>query len=268
MLLIKTSASTLREVLLNAKHAVHGRPGNVRKGDLILVSQTKGTLATGQLPVRWVMEYVRTYEDVSGESDRLWGRHWPYIIEATNVRSVEPFDLDAIRATDKLYKDVQTFSTVRSEDEAAVLEWIGAEALVARDERVSAAEEFSTTGQPDYDAMIARLDRMYSGTPKYTESVVRRLQRPSELRNAILARADFKCRLCGAEGFKKKGGGKYAEAHHMLELNKLAPHSLQSWNVLVVCPTCHKMLHHAEVKSEFLNPGWRIKVSGKEHVIK
>lgn len=268
MLLIKTSGGTLRNVLLNAKHAVHGRPSNVRVGDIILVSQTKGTLVRGQMPIRWIMEYVRTYEDLNGESDRLWGRHWPYIIEARNVRSVEPFDLDDIRATDREYYKVQTFCAVEPEDEAAVLEWVGEESLTSRDERVSAAEELLSGGKPDYDAIIARLDLKYAGTPKYTESVVRRLQRPSDLRQAILARADYKCRLCGAEGFRKKGGGRYAEAHHMLELNKLAPQTLQSWNVLVLCPTCHRMLHHAEVNAEYLGSGWRIKVNGREHLIK
>ena len=267
MLLIKTSAGTLRNVLLNVKHAVHGRPSNVRTGDLILVSQTKDTLARGQLPIRWVMEYVRTYEDLGGESDALWGRHWRYIIEARNVRNVEPFNIDDIRVTTKVYRDVQTFGLVEPEDEAAVLEWIGEEALVPRDERESAAEELSDGRRPDYDALIERLDRKYAGTPKYREGVVRRLQRPSDLRQAILERARFKCRLCGAEGFRTKGGGRYAEAHHMLELNKLAPNTLQSWNVLVVCPTCHRMLHHAEVKTEFLGLGWRIKIDGKEHVI-
>jgi 5-methylcytosine-specific restriction protein A len=268
MLLIKTSAGTLRNVLLKAKHAVHGRPSNLREGDIILVSQTKGTLARGQMPIRWIMDYVRTYEDLRGESDRLWGQHWPLIIEAKNVRSIEPFDLDDIRATNKEYYKVQTFCAVKPEDEAAVLEWIGEESLVPRDERVSAAEELSDERRPDYDAIIARLDRKYAGTPKYKESVVCRLQRPSDLRQAILDRADFKCRLCGAEGFRKRGGGKYAEAHHMLELNKLAPNTLQSWNVLVVCPTCHRMLHHADVKTEFLGSGWRIHVNGKEHVIR
>jgi 5-methylcytosine-specific restriction protein A len=122
MLLIKTSAGTLRNVLLNAKHAVNGRPSNVREGDIILVSQTKGTLARGQKPIRWIMDYVRAYKDSSGESDKLWGRHWPYIVEARNVRSVEPFDLDDIRTTNKKYKKVRTFCAVAPEDEAAVLD--------------------------------------------------------------------------------------------------------------------------------------------------
>jgi hypothetical protein len=63
----------------------------------------------------------------------------------------------------------------------------------------------------------------------------------------------------------KKSGGKYAETHHMIELNKQSPQSLQSWNVIVVCPTCHKTLHFGDVKAELLDPGWRVVVNGQTH---
>jgi 5-methylcytosine-specific restriction enzyme A len=41
--------------------------------------------------------------------------------------------------------------------------------------------------------------------------------------------------ICRYPGFLKKDGGKYAEVHHMIELNKKSPKTLQSWNLLVVC---------------------------------
>lgn len=112
---------------------------------------------------------------------------------------------------------------------------------------------------------LVTLDRKYSGTPEYTEKVVNHVRRPSAIRDAIIKRDGSKCRLCGVDGFVKKGGGKYAETHHMIELNKQSPQSLQSWNVIVVCPTCHKMLHFGDVKADFLDPGWRVFVNGKTH---
>ena len=54
----------------------------------------------------------------------------------------------------------------------------------------------------------------------------------------------------------------------MKELNEDAPDTLQSWNVIVVCPTCHKKLHYADVETEFLNPGWKIILDNKEIIIK
>lgn len=53
----------------------------------------------------------------------------------------------------------------------------------------------------------------------------------------------------------------------MIELNKLAPNTLQTWNILVVCPKCHRQLHYGNVLTEFLNPGWKIVIDGVEHII-
>ena len=111
---------------------------------------------------------------------------------------------------------------------------------------------------------LRALDQKHSGTPEYETVIVNAIRRPSAIRNALLKMYGTTCRLCGCEGFEKKAGGRYAETHHMIELNRQAPNSLQSWNVIVVCPTCHKKLHHANVETEFLNPGWNIMINGEE----
>ena len=102
----------------------------------------------------------------------------------------------------------------------------------------------------------------------FKETVVELIQRPSLLSNAIKEKYGYKCMICGYPGFLKKDGEKYAEVHHMIELNKKAPETLQSWNLLVVCPLCHKKLHYTDVKSEFLDPGWKVVIDGEEHIIK
>lgn len=268
MLLIKTSSGTLEAVLREAKHALHGKPQNAKAGETILVSQTKNGLLPGQKPIRWIMEYVECYRDALNESDKIWGKHWEFIVKADKVRAVEPFDIDDIKVTDKNYASTQTFSYVDPEDEKAILEWIGEQGEDQTDGRDDALEEFDK-GQPlDADALITKLDKKYAGTPKYRTKVVKQIQRPSALRNAIIARDGSDCKLCGSKGFEKKGGGTYAETHHMIELNKQAPDTLQSWNILVVCPTCHKKLHFANLKTEYLNPGWRIFINGTEYLIR
>jgi 5-methylcytosine-specific restriction protein A len=120
MILLKTGAETLGAVLEKAKHAQHGRPRGAEPGDTILIAQTKGTLRPGQKPIRWIMEYVGAYEDVRGESERIWGKHWPYIIEGRNVRDVEPFDIADLQVTGKDYGAVQAQCPVEPEDAAAV----------------------------------------------------------------------------------------------------------------------------------------------------
>jgi 5-methylcytosine-specific restriction protein A len=136
-----------------------------------------------------------------------------------------------------------------------------------RDDRHEIVEEFEDDRALKAEELITKFDKKCAGTPTYTETVVRQIQRPSGLRQAILVRDGTTCRICGYPGFQKKSGGMYAETHHMIEINKQAPNTLQSWNVIVVCPLCHKKLHHADVMAEFLNPGWMVFIDGEEHTI-
>jgi 5-methylcytosine-specific restriction protein A len=268
MILFKNSADTMDGVLKNAMHATDGRPQNIDKGDIILISQTKSTLLLGQKPIRWIMNFVSCEFDKNNESDKIWGRHWVYIIRGENVRPVEPFDIDEIKVTSKDYGSVQTHCSVEPEDEEVILNWIYEAIDTKTDESNFSAEEFKSGKALNSDELIRELDTKYSNKPEFKEKIVKAIQRPSLLSNAIKKKYGFTCRICGYPGFSKKGGGKYAEVHHMIELNEKAPETLQSWNIIVVCPLCHKKLHFADVKTEFSNPGWKITIEGKEYIIK
>ncbi len=268
MLLFKNSADTMEGVLKNAMHAAHGRPHHVKQGDIILIAQTKKTLSPGQKPIRWAMDFVSCEEDKTNLCEKIWGRGWRYIIRGENVRPVEPFDIDKIKVSSKLYDVVETYCRVDPEDEEIILDWISEAVDLKTDEREFLSEEFEGGESLDPDELIKELDSKYSNTPEFKKTIIRSIQRPSALSNAIKERYGYKCMICGYPGFLKNGGGKYAEVHHMSELNKLAPKTLQSWNLIVVCPLCHKKLHYSEVKSKFLNPGWRISIDGKDHIIK
>jgi 5-methylcytosine-specific restriction enzyme A len=268
MIIFKTDVSTLKNVLAAAKHAVNGRPTRAKAGDIILVAQTVETLQPGQKSINWIMEYVRSYEDTEGETIKLWGRSWRYIVEARSVRQVEPFNIDELQRSNKNYGAAVNFTYLDPEDEEAVLAYIGEVATNSFDEREEGIEDLELSPQLNLNELIAQLDKKYSATPEYKQVVTRRLERPNSLRSAIIARDSATCKLCGIEGFKKKGGGQYAELHHMIELNEQAPKTLQSWNVLVLCPTCHKKMHYAEVTAQYLNPGWEIVLDGKEYIIK
>jgi len=268
IMLFKNHASTLNGVLKNAKHASNGKPKNIQPGDVILIAQTKGSLLPDEKPIRWIMNFVRTYEDSDNESVKIWGKKWRYIIQGENVRSVEPFDIEDLKISNKDYNSVQTFCDLDSEDEKEVMKWIQEENEIKIDESEDVSEEFEDNKNINYDELIKKLDEKYSGKPEYEERVVKYIQRPSALRKAILKKEGYVCKICGCDGFLKKGGNKYAETHHMKELNENAPDTLQSWNVLVVCPTCHKKLHYADVKTEFLNPGWKIIINKEEIIIK
>lgn len=268
MLLFKNSATTMEGVLKNAKHASDGKPHRIKPGDIILIAQTKNTLLPGQKPIRWIMNFMSCEEDVKNLSDKIWGKHWRYIINGSNVRSVEPFDINDIKVTSKNYDAVQTYSIVEPEDEEEVINWISESVSAYASSTDALSNEFKEGKNLDYDELIKKLDDKYKNTPEFKETITELIQRPSLLSNAVKEKYGYKCMICGYPGFLKKDGGKYAEVHHMIELNNKSPKTLQSWNLLVVCPLCHKKLHYADVKSNFLDPGWKITIDGEEHIIK
>lgn len=268
MLLFKNSAKTMEGVLNNAKHATDGNPHHVKQGDIILIAQTKSTLLPGQKPIRWIMNFVSCEGDVNNLSDKIWGKHWRYLINGNNVRSVEPFDINDIKITSKNYDAVQTYAVIEPEDEEEVLKWISETVYLCKEDQETFGYEFKEGKNLEYDEIIKELDSRYSNTPEFAKRVVNNIKRPSLLSNSIKEKYGYKCMICGYPGFSKKNGGKYAEVHHMIELNENAPKTLQSWNLLVLCPLCHKKLHYADVKSEFLDPGWKIMIDGDEHIIK
>jgi len=258
----------MQGVLENAMHATNGKPKGVNKGDLILIAQTKNTLNGGEKPIRWVMDFVSCEDDKTDLTLKIWGKKWRYIVKGENVRPVEPFDIMDIKISLKDYDAVQTHCRLLEEDEEQVLNWIYQSDIQEDDLIELMSKEFENGQQVSGDEYIKKLDLKYSSKPEFKEKVVKSIQRPSALSKAIKKKYGYTCRICGYPGFEKKGGGKYAETHHMLELNKLAPQTLQSWNVIVVCPTCHKKLHYANTKTEYLNQGWKITIDNKEYFIK
>jgi hypothetical protein len=103
MILLKTSGRTIDKVLEHAKHAL-ARPPSILRGELILISQTENSLRPGELPVRYSMEFVRCYEDNTGETLRIWGKRWNYIVEGTNLyRLRKPFRMSAVQVSGKNY---------------------------------------------------------------------------------------------------------------------------------------------------------------------
>jgi 5-methylcytosine-specific restriction protein A len=267
MIIFKNRGDTMEGVLQNQKHATSNNLQFV-PGEIILIQQTFSTLAyPTQKSIRWIMNYVQTYPDVHNESDRIWGRHWKYIIEGTNLRPVEGFDIAELQVTNLNYgQGAITHAYIDPLDEAAVLKWIG-NIEVIPNENYELAHEFRQDLNGDIDLLIEFLNQQYAGQPQYRSLITRAITRPTALKNALTRRDGTTCRICGKEGFLKRTGDRYCELHHMIELNNQAPNTLQSWNILVLCPTCHKQMHYGNVISEFLNPGWRITIDRLVYVV-
>ena len=115
--IFRTGEDTLRTVVREAKYALPGRP-NLTPGDTILLALRSADIRDGRPPVRYRMEFVRAYEDQDGESVRLWGRQWKWMIEASNCqRLAKPFDIQKLQVTDKNYAQGGTVVYVEPEDQ-------------------------------------------------------------------------------------------------------------------------------------------------------
>jgi hypothetical protein len=102
MTIFRTSRKTIQTVVQHSKHALKGCP-ELTQGDLILVSELV-TECFDDMPIKYVMEYVRCYKDDTGESETLWGKQWKYMIEGKNCRPLRsPFNINRLQVSDKNY---------------------------------------------------------------------------------------------------------------------------------------------------------------------
>lgn len=68
-------------------------------------------------------------------------------------------------------------------------------------------------------------------------------QRDARAKEAYRSRVGTGCQICGEAGFSARGGGTFCEVHHIVPL---ADGGFDGpYNLLVVCPNCHRKLHHA-----------------------
>lgn len=119
--ILKTSALTLPGVVEHAKHALHGEPNDLNAGDTILIAQTLQDLRFGQRQIRYKMTFVRARRDTGGETDRIWGAHWPWIIDGTNLKELaRPFNMRSVQVTKANYAQGGTVFYVDPLDEQAL----------------------------------------------------------------------------------------------------------------------------------------------------
>jgi 5-methylcytosine-specific restriction protein A len=268
IIIIKNTDITLNGVLANQKTGLDGEfKTKPKEGDLILIQQKFNTLLKWQKSIRWVMEFEEIYEDTANESDAIWGRHYKFIVKGRNLTPVEGFNIREIQVSETDYEAAQFFTYLRPEDETLVREFLG-DLSPEEGENLDLAEEFGVGGTKSIDEIISDLDARYSAAPNYRSVITKAITRPTALKSAIIQRDSTKCKICGTEGFIKRNGEKYCEVHHMIEVNRQAPKTLQSWNVLILCANCHRQMHHGNVKSRYLNPGWRIEIDGKATTIR
>jgi len=125
---------------------------------------------------------------------------------------------------------------------------VGKEALIEK-----IADFFETVSSNLPGAPTSNIDREHYPALENRKIIVTHLRRERKSYLATLRKQldDFKCQICGMRFEDVYGhiGNRYAEAHHLIPLSKLARAvSRKVDDLITVCANCHRMLHQLEGK--------------------
>ena len=103
----------------------------------------------------------------------------------------------------------------------------------------------SAESSGDLKTVLEKLNRELQGSsPQKKRRLAYAIVRNKTLAELVKQAADYRCELCQRGGFEKKGGGKYAEVHHVEELGRGGKDLPE--NMICVCPLCHRQIHYGE----------------------
>ena len=143
MHIFKTSSETFDSVIKNKKHAFRGKPKDLVKGDLILVSKNKAGLKGNEKQITYTMVFSNIRKINPGEAEALWpgneGR-WDYIVECTDVNKLQtPFNLEDCIGHDRAmkYGPIITSGKINDIDEGIIIQRINNEKPKITEEQVT-----------------------------------------------------------------------------------------------------------------------------------
>jgi 5-methylcytosine-specific restriction endonuclease McrA len=104
------------------------------------------------------------------------------------------------------------------------------------------------TAETDVE-QIRVLNQAYrNATPQVKQYLTRRVERGVAIGGRVKEMNQYVCQVCGARPFVTRTGRPYAEAHHVVPLQKLESGSLASQNVICLCANCHRKMHYGNVE--------------------
>ena len=102
--IFKTSADHLPGVLRTSMYALRGEPQHLERGDLILLAKLTKDLRRGEPQIQFSMVFERVRKDTGKESDAIWGRHWPWLVDCFSLKALaRPFNITDHQVTLKDY---------------------------------------------------------------------------------------------------------------------------------------------------------------------
>lgn len=141
---------------------------------------------------------------------------------------------------------------------------------------VGAGVTYKSPTVVEHESQLENLQRELNSFPppgKRNPIVLRRIrrilesyERPSAVTNYVKRTRGDRCQLCRTNGFLKRDGNRYCEIHHLFHLATDPPVECLSPEYLVVlCATCHRRMHYAEVSQPMRVPeGWRLRIDNED----
>ena len=243
MYLFKTSGKTFDSVIGNQKHAFSGRP-DCFIGEIILVSKNKTDCRQNEKQIQYIMRFEGIRDASNDEIERLWpgnsGR-WRWIVDCYDTIKIEnPFNLEDILGYEnsKRYGPVMTFVKLDQPSEETIARYLE-ENNIPNGDPIPEEKEL-------IKAELNKLNNEFNSSPpekkEYTSDRIERNQRVVALLKKLHPK---KCQICETEHFITKTKEKYSEIHHIVELSEGGSQATD--NCLVICPTCHRKMHRANV---------------------
>jgi 5-methylcytosine-specific restriction protein A len=123
VILFKTDAKHMFGVRKYARHATDAVPRELVPGETILLQVTVLSARSAAPKIKYVMTFVKSYPDETGESDRIWGRHWRYIVEGVDLYELKrPVDMRQVNESGTNYRrGAVKYVYVHPKDEQAIL---------------------------------------------------------------------------------------------------------------------------------------------------
>ena len=258
MYIFKTSGETFNSVIENKKHAFKSCPSDYHRGEIALISKNKSSLNKDEKEIKYAMRIKEIREATSSEIENYWpghGNKWKYIVDMYDrMEFLIPINLDDVVDTKQgFYKGIQTYRKVKEKDKQDFLSYIDSQNIVVDD---------SNSYNPDETKKaVKQLNKKYKGSSaERKEKTSYVIERNPRITSFLKNHHPDECQICGSPHFKKENGGSYSEVHHVEELSKGGSQATN--NCLVLCPTCHRKMHHASVEIDDLGNKFEITING------
>lgn len=116
---------------------------------------------------------------------------------------------------------------------------------------------------------VAELEKGAASLDPVVRHRISRVIERGPIGNKVKAVRGHQCQLCEAvgwkpQGFVKRNGQPYAEAHHVQPVSGLVEGSLGAQNIMVLCPNHHRQAHYGQfdIISESAS-GWSLSLDGQ-----